>query len=304
MIKSAPLKSLYTFIAVAETGSMVLAAEQLSISHSAVSQSIKALESQLNTALFNRIGRRVELNPVGERYYKRIAPAMAEILTASQEASNASNEHTHLTLNMVNSLALHWWIPRVADFQLMAPNSDIRISNLVGEFDLEREGIDAAIIHGQPDKWQKYHCEKLADDQLILVCNPQLLAGLNEDELTPQSLLERFKAIYVTNPRRQNDWQTWCEANNLVQPKQHNNLTFNISVQATQAAMRQLGILVTHKQFVRDDIKHGMLTQIGKSIVNPHQQFYFATSHAMLNHPQVSALREWLKREFLKTASE
>ncbi|XQF93147.1 helix-turn-helix domain-containing protein [Pseudoalteromonas espejiana] len=47
MIKSAPLKSLYTFIAVAETGSMVLAAEQLSISHSAVSQSIKALESQL-----------------------------------------------------------------------------------------------------------------------------------------------------------------------------------------------------------------------------------------------------------------
>jgi len=51
MIKSAPLKSLYTFIAVAETGSMVLAAEQLSISHSAVSQSIKALELQLNIPL-------------------------------------------------------------------------------------------------------------------------------------------------------------------------------------------------------------------------------------------------------------
>ncbi|MEI8641875.1 hypothetical protein P4S68_15365 [Pseudoalteromonas sp. Hal099] len=47
-----------------------------------------------------------------------------------------------------------------------------------------------------------------------------------------------------------------------------------------------------------------MLTQIGQSIVNPHQQFYFATSHAMLNHPQVSALRAWLKREFLKTANE
>jgi len=74
-------------------------------------------------------------------------------------------------------------------------------------------------------------------------------------------------------------------------------------VQATQAAMRQLGVLVTHKH-VRDDIKHGMLTQIGQSIVNPHQQFYFATSHAMLNHPQVSVLRAWLKREFLKTANE
>ena len=69
---------------------MVLAAEQLSISHSAVSQSIKALELQLNTPLFNRIGRRVQLNPVGERYYKRIAPAMAEILAASQEASNTA----------------------------------------------------------------------------------------------------------------------------------------------------------------------------------------------------------------------
>lgn len=304
MIKSAPLKSLYTFMAVAESGSMILAADQLNISHSAVSQSIKSLESQLDVALFHRIGRRIMLNSVGERYYKRISPAMAEIIAASQEASNAGNEHSHLTLNMVNSLALHWWIPRVADFQKISPNSDIRISNLVGEFALEREGIDAAIIHGQPEHWKQYYCEKLADDELILVCNPQILTSLKANEITPENLLMRFNAIYVTNPRRQNDWQIWCEANNLAQPKQHNNLTFNISVQATQAAMRQLGVLVTHKQFVRDDIEHGMLTQIGRTVINPYQQFYFATSHTMLNNPQIVALKTWLKNEFLKTASE
>ncbi|KKK95633.1 hypothetical protein LCGC14_2670850, partial [marine sediment metagenome] len=82
MAHSIPLKSLHSFVAVAQTGSMVLAAEQLHISHSAVSQAIKSLESQLNAPLFNRVGRRVELNNTGKRYYQRVHPALNEIIAA------------------------------------------------------------------------------------------------------------------------------------------------------------------------------------------------------------------------------
>ncbi|ELF6832451.1 LysR family transcriptional regulator, partial [Vibrio cholerae] len=56
MRKLAPLKSLYSFVAVAETGSMTLAAEALNVSHSAISQAIKSLESQLGQPLFHRVG--------------------------------------------------------------------------------------------------------------------------------------------------------------------------------------------------------------------------------------------------------
>lgn len=72
MKKYLALKSIYTFVAVAETGSMSEAAQKLFVSHSAVSQSIKSLEEQLDTKLFLRIGRRIELNQQGRLYYKKL----------------------------------------------------------------------------------------------------------------------------------------------------------------------------------------------------------------------------------------
>lgn len=73
MRKLAPLKSLYSFVAVAETGSMTLAADALNVSHSAISQAIKSLELQLGQPLFHRVGRQVVLNSAGKRYYQSSA---------------------------------------------------------------------------------------------------------------------------------------------------------------------------------------------------------------------------------------
>ena len=153
MRKLIPLKSLYTFVAVAETGSMTEAAQVLSVSHSAVSQAIKSLESQLNQPLFNRVGRSVTLNSAGQKYYRKVAPALEQIVDAT-ESMLVSHNSNRLTLNMINSLALHWWIPRVPTFQAFAPNVDIRISTLTGAFSLEAEGVDVALIHGFQREWQ------------------------------------------------------------------------------------------------------------------------------------------------------
>ncbi|GAK87390.1 transcriptional regulator LysR family [Vibrio ponticus] len=83
-MKLPPLKCLYSFVAVAETGSMTEAARQLNVSHSAVSQSIKTLESQLGKELFKRVGRNVVLNAVGKKYYRQVAPALETIVNATQ----------------------------------------------------------------------------------------------------------------------------------------------------------------------------------------------------------------------------
>ena len=295
MRKLVPLKSIYAFVAVAETGSMTDAAEVLSVSHSAVSQAIKALESQLDVSLFRRVGRRVELNPVGRKYYRKVAPALAQIVEAS-EAIARKKPSNRITLNMVNSLALHWWIPRVPDFNEYAPNIDIRISNIIHAFDLDREGVDVALLHGKTDEWQDYYCEKLGDDELIMVCSPHLLEG--NQQATPQQLLSKYPAIFATNPRRQNDWQVWCDHYHLAVPSQQKNLTFTASVQAVQATIRRLGVLITHKQFVRDDIKHNMLVQVGEPVLNPYQEFYFVCLPEKLKEESVLALRNWFRAQF------
>ena len=120
MRKLVPLKSIYAFVAVAESGSMTEAAQILSVSHSAVSQAIKSLESQVNKPLFDRIGRQVQLNADGKKYYRKVAPALEQIVDATEALIQDQNLQ-RVTLNMVNSLALHWWIPRMSDLQGFAP---------------------------------------------------------------------------------------------------------------------------------------------------------------------------------------
>lgn len=288
-----PLKSIYTFVAVAETGSMTNAAEVLNVSHSAVSQAIKSLENQLGQTLFRRIGRHIELNSQGKRYYKKVAPALEQIVDAS-EALQKPMHSNRVTLNMNNSLAVHWWIPRMLSFQQTAPNLDVRISNLVGPFDLDNEGVDVALIHDFIDEWQDYYCEKLGDDEIVMVCNPELVSS----EATVESLLNSYPAIYASNNRRKNDWNYWCQAHQLPIPKQKNNLSFVVSVHAVQAAISKLGIFVTHRQFVKDDIKLGLLVEVGKPVKHPSQSFYFACQPEKLKLESVLTLRSWLRKEF------
>lgn len=298
MRKLIPLKSIYAFVAVAETGSMTEAAAVLSVSHSAVSQAIKALETQLSLPLFHRVGRRVELNQNGQKYYRKVAPALEQIVDASEELMHHNNiNHNRLMVNMVHSLALHWWIPRVPEFQDIAPHIDVRISNLTQTFDLNREGIDVALIHGKADEWKEYYCEKLGSDELIMVCSPHLLEGV--DDKSPEALLEKYPAIFVTNPRRKYDWLVWCEANGFIVPNKQKNLTFTASIQAVQAITRRLGVLITHELFVRDDIRHGVLTKVGEAVPNPHQDFYFVCPPEKLTQESVLTLRSWLRKEFI-----
>ncbi|WCP69727.1 LysR substrate-binding domain-containing protein [Vibrio tubiashii] len=289
----APVKSLYAFVAVAETGSMTEAASALHVSHSAISQAIKSLEKHVGQSLFNRVGRHVTLNASGRHYYKNVAPALEQITRATHQVIEEKQSH-RLTLNMVNSLAMHWWIPRVNQLNQYAPNLDVRISTLIGTFVMEDEGVDVAVIHGNVEDWQDYYCEKLADDELIMVASPELAADYD----CPIALLKKYPAIIAANDRRKHDWQVWCEANNTSIPNPANNLKFSASIQAVQAATRHLGVFVTHRIFVRDDVQQGYLVEIGEPVLNPHQEFYFACQPSKLKNENVLQLRNWIRREF------
>ncbi|MEZ8100387.1 LysR substrate-binding domain-containing protein [Vibrio bivalvicida] len=288
-----PIKSLYAFVAVAETGSMTDAASTLNVSHSAISQAIKSLERYLGQALFNRVGRHVTLNATGRQYYKSIAPALEQITRATHQLIDDKQSH-RLTLNMVNSLAMHWWIPRVNQLNQYAPNLDVRISTLIGTFVLEDEGVDVAVIHGNIEDWQEYYCEKLADDELVMVASPDLATDCD----CPKMLLAKHPAIIAANDRRKHDWQVWCEANNTSIPNPANNLKFSASIQAVQAAIRHLGVFVTHRIFVRDDVQQGYLVEVGKPVQNPHQMFYFACPPNKLKNENILQLRSWIRQEF------
>ncbi|AMG01599.1 LysR substrate-binding domain-containing protein [Vibrio mimicus] len=297
MRKLAPLKSLYSFVAVAETGSMTLAAEALNVSHSAISQAIKSLETQLDQPLFHRVGRQVVLNSAGKRYYQKVAPALEQIIEATESLLKPTYSN-RITLNMINSLALHWWIPRVSSFQAFAPEVDIRISTLTGTFSLADQGVDVALIHGQLRDWQDYYCEKLAEDELVMVASRAVVSS----EISAQQALAQLPAIFASNPRRQNDWEIWCQANQVNPPKQQRNLSFAASAQALQATLSGLGVFVTHRLFVKQEVESGILKEIGNTVIHPDQGYYFACTADKLRSEAVLKLRKWLSSEFQQEA--
>lgn len=274
---------------------MTNAAEVLNVSHSAISQAIKSLENQLGRTLFVRSGKTVHLNANGKKYYQRVAPALEQIVDATEALIDQPTSN-RITINMINALAVHWWVPKVEEFQLFAPNVDVRLSNLPHVFNLEEEGVDIAILHGKPEQWQDYYCEKLADDELVLVCSPEIYQQAQDKSVA--AIIEDYPAIYAENARRKLDWQTWCQELGYQTPKQQKNLSFSSSVYAVQAAIRHLGVLVTHRLFVRDDIKLGLLVEVGEAIKNPHQDFYFACTPDKLRQEAVLTTRAWLRTQF------
>lgn len=107
--------------------------------------------------------------------------------------------------------------PTYATLQAYAPQLDVRLSNLSGRFNLEQEGVDAALVHGNPEEWQDYYCEKLSEDELVLVCSPDLIDHSNPVNLS--DILKTYPLIEVTNERRKHDWQVWSDATGVARPK-------------------------------------------------------------------------------------
>ena len=80
-------RQLRYFVEIADSGSFSAAAERLFVAQSALSRQIKALETQLQTSLFERTARQPRLTAAGEAFYPRARNLLSELLKASEMAT-------------------------------------------------------------------------------------------------------------------------------------------------------------------------------------------------------------------------
>lgn len=116
-----PIASLRSFEAVARLGSVTLAAKELHVTHSAISQQIKVLEEMLGVRLFTRHGRGVQINEEGRLYAMHVREALEHIADATRLA-HVKPRTTTLTLATVPSLpatgSCHGWIAFAPDIPI------------------------------------------------------------------------------------------------------------------------------------------------------------------------------------------
>ncbi|WP_140920905.1 LysR family transcriptional regulator [Limnobaculum xujianqingii] len=134
------------FIAVARRQSFRLAAEDLEVTASAVSHSVRQLEEQLKIRLFNRTTRSVSLTEVGRRLYDKVAPAFEEINLTLEELNDYRNSPMGtIRINAVRQGGRLYLAPLIAGFVQQYPDISVEISMDDRIVDIVREQFDAGI---------------------------------------------------------------------------------------------------------------------------------------------------------------
>jgi LysR family D-serine deaminase transcriptional activator len=165
------LSKMHTFEVAARHQSFALAAEELSLSPSAVSHRINQLEEELGIQLFVRSHRKVELTHEGKRVYWALKSSLD---TLNQEILDIKNQELSGTLTLYSrpSIAQCWLVPALGDFTRRYPSISLTVLTGNDNVNLQRAGIDLAIYFDDAPSAQLTH-HFLMDEEILPVCSPE-----------------------------------------------------------------------------------------------------------------------------------
>jgi len=203
------LNALRAFDAAARELSISRAAEQLHVTHSAVSRQIRQLEEQLGVELFRRAGRGIELTSAGQRLYRTTGEVFAQLEQVCnqirREAASAP-----LVLSCTGSFLARWFIPRLNQLKEDCPDLELHLTASEEE-QPPGPGVDAALRFATPPWPKGQSVIELAAERIGPVMHPQLLpAG---PAPTPESLLQLPLLETLSRPQA---WPDWCRHHGLA----------------------------------------------------------------------------------------
>jgi len=288
-----PLKSLVPFHTVASHLSFSRAAEELCVSHSAISQSIKHLEDFFGKQLFHREKNKIMLTKHGEKYFRQIDEALSIIQTATKKLLSESNKNA-ITVNMLSSFAMRWLIPRIQNFQKKFPNYELRLCSEWRHIDFEKEDIDIALYYGDGN-WPSLKSELIFNEEIAVLASPALIPKNNK--ITMDDLLEKFKFLYVKALLREDYFTIWFREQARLEPDESSRIYFQNTLQALQAAIHGTGLIAVNIHFLKDEIDQGSLVKVVSETVLTGNAFYLVYPDEPHIKEKVQDFKEWLSLE-------
>jgi LysR family glycine cleavage system transcriptional activator len=284
MHKLPPLTSIRAFEAAGRLMSFSRAADELSVTHAAVSHQIKALEAWLGVPLFLRSGRTVHLTDQGRLYLDSISPALAAIASASRSISM----HEVLRVNALPTLTMRWLFPRLAQFRALHPHIDVQISTGLEPMSRLPANIDV-VIRREPQGVTGLYKLRMVSESAFPVCSPALLQRFPLERITD---LQQHTLLHCpARPSAWDDWLTMAHHSRVV-PAQ--SLELEHLYFCLQAAIDGLGVAMGYSPLVYSDLEAGRLVAPFGPLVQ-HTPGYFLITRAERQHdPVVRTFCEWL----------
>ncbi len=288
-----PLPWLAAFEAAARTGSVTAAAKELSLTQSAVSRQIRALEEQLGVELFHREKQTIRLTVGGEGYAREVRDALFKISSASLNL-RANPFGGTLNLAILPTFGTRWLAPRLPSFLSQNPGITINLVTKITAFDFRLEPVDAAIHFGHPE-WSSGELTLLRQEIVVPACSPHL-----RDQFAFTQASDVRKAPLLHLASRPDAWERWMIMNG-VPPDSVHGMLFDQFATATQAAVAGVGVALLPKFLIEEELASGKLVCAIDLPMKSAEAYYLVWPSDRASHPPLQAFKTWILAE---TASE
>ncbi len=291
-----PTALLSAFEAAARTQSFTLAARELSLTQSAVSRQIRALEEMLGAPLFHREKQKVHLTLAGNAYVREVRDALNRISNATL-GFRANPGGSSLHIAVLPLFGARWLTPRLPRFLSEHPEITVNLATRIIPFDFRFDTVDAAIHFGQPE-WPGAGLDFLMDETLVPACSPALMARM---ACTGPADLVHAPLLHLVS--RPNAWERWFVAMG-VDPGEVHGMLFDQFALVIEAARAGLGIALLPERLIERELVRGDLVKpVDGAYLSP-EGYYLAWPDTHENHPPLEAFRAWIGREIRMISSD
>ncbi len=282
------------FEATVRLGSASAAADELNVTHGAVSQQLRSLEAWFGTSLFERRGKRLIATPAGEHFAEAANAGLSTLGVAAASLLRRQNSR-RLTITTMPSFAARWLAPRIGRFIEAEPDVELNLIATEEVRDLVREDIDLAIRFGLGN-YPGFRTELLLQDRLLVAASPSYRAGR-----LPSRPADLFGCELLS--AHGEDWNDWFRLAGIAEAPPRANLQYNDSSLALQAALDGLGIVLTRVSLSRPELQAGRLVQLFDIELPMTFAYWLVTREGMAPTPLLERFCKWLGREAAQEAA-
>ncbi len=282
-----PLSALRSFEAVARLGSVTLAAGELHVTHSAISQQVRQLEGLLGITLLQREGRGLRLSEEGRLYALQIRGALRDIAEATRLAKARPGED-ELVVALTPSFGQKWLLPRLPGFRVAYPQYRLRLLASLEVMDLRQGLADVAIRIGQ-GHWEGLARQRLFEDEVVLVASPDFNGG--HLPTTPEAILRCPRVTGFES------WLGWCQAAGVAVPQQPAEFVVNDSNLSIEAVRMGQGIGLERRSLVAAALESGELVALSDLRVPYGFPYWLVWPERDAARAKVAAFAGWLSGE-------
>lgn len=248
-----PLSSLRAFEAAARHRSAKRAADELSVTATAISHQLRALEDWLGVPLFLRKPRQLELTAAGRQLVGELGNAFDTMALAVGRLRAVPKRQT-VTLSTTPAVASRWLLPHVGLLRASHPELDLHIHVTHEPVALDGHSADLAIRYGS-GRWPGLVAHKLFDNVFVPACSPALRIKRPED-LARHGLLHFESCNAKRVPLGWDGWQKMAKVRGLDAAA---GPVFSDETHTISAALAGQGVALMSRALIADELRQGTL---------------------------------------------